>query len=45
MRNPARGLELPAQQVLAPRMLSEEQRSILQALVEHIKEKLRYMKG
>jgi site-specific recombinase XerD len=33
-RNPARGLELPAQQVLAPRMLSDEQRSILRTLVE-----------
>jgi site-specific recombinase XerD len=33
-RNPVRGLELPAQQVLAPRMLSEEQRSILRELVE-----------
>jgi site-specific recombinase XerD len=33
-RNPARGLELPAQQVLAPRVLSEEQRTILRILVE-----------
>jgi site-specific recombinase XerD len=33
-RNPTHGLELPAQQVLAPRMLSDEQRSILRALVE-----------
>ena len=33
-RNPTRGLELPAQQVLAPRILSEEQRSILRTLVE-----------
>jgi len=33
-RNPARGLELPPQQVLAPRMLSDEQRSILRTLVE-----------
>ncbi len=33
-RNPTRGLELPAQQVLAPRMLSDEQRSILRTLVE-----------
>jgi site-specific recombinase XerD len=33
-RNPTRGLELPAQQVLAPRILSEEQRSILRDLVE-----------
>lgn len=33
-RNPARGLELPAQQVLAPRMLSDEQRTILRTLVE-----------
>lgn len=33
-RNPARSLELPAQQVLAPRVLSEKQRLILRALVE-----------
>src|SRR5260221_3799369 len=33
-RNPARSLELPAQQVLAPRMLSEKQRLILRSLVE-----------
>jgi site-specific recombinase XerD len=33
-RNPTRGLELPAQQVLAPRILSDEQRSILRTLVE-----------
>ena len=33
-RNPTRGLELPPQQVLAPRVLSEEQRSILRDLVE-----------
>jgi site-specific recombinase XerD len=33
-RNPARGLEIPAQQMLAPRMLSDEQRSILRTLVE-----------
>jgi site-specific recombinase XerD len=33
-RNPTRGLELPAQQVLAPRILSHEQRSILRTLVE-----------
>ncbi len=33
-RNPTRGLEIPPQQVLAPRMLSEEQRSILRDLVE-----------
>ena len=33
-RNPTRGLELPAQQLLAPRILSEEQRSILRTLVE-----------
>lgn len=32
-RNPARSLELPAQQVLAPRVLSEKQRLILRALV------------
>jgi site-specific recombinase XerD len=33
-RNPARSLELPAQQVLAPRMLSEKQRLLLRSLVE-----------
>jgi site-specific recombinase XerD len=33
-RNPARRLELPAQQVLAPRLLSEKQRLILRTLVE-----------
>ena len=33
-RNPTRGLELPAQPLLAPRMLSEEQRSLLRTLVE-----------
>ncbi len=33
-RNPARNLELPAQQVLAPRVLSEKQRIILRMLVE-----------
>ncbi len=33
-RNPTRGVEVPAQQILAPRVLSEEQRSILQTLVE-----------
>lgn len=33
-RNPVRSLELPAQQVLAPRMLSEKQRLILRSLVE-----------
>lgn len=33
-RNPARSLELPAQQVLAPRVLSEKQRIILRMLVE-----------
>src|SRR6266700_7009496 len=33
-RNPTRGLEIPAQQLLAPRMLSDEQRSILRDLVE-----------
>jgi len=38
-RNPARGLELPAQQVLAPRMLSEEQRSILRTLVEQTEDR------
>lgn len=33
-RNPARNLELPAQQVLAPRILSETQRLILRMLIE-----------
>ena len=33
-RNPVRNLELPAQQVLAPRVLSEKQRIILRTLVE-----------
>jgi site-specific recombinase XerD len=33
-RNPARSLDLPAQQVLAPRVLSEKQRLILRTLVE-----------
>src|SRR5713226_4190602 len=33
-RNPTRGLELHAQQLLAPRVLSEEQHSILPTLVE-----------
>jgi site-specific recombinase XerD len=33
-RNPTRGLEIPAQQVLAPRVLSNEQRSILRTLIE-----------
>src|SRR5260370_3850798 len=33
-RNPARGVEIPAQQVLAPRILEEDQRSILRTLVE-----------
>jgi len=33
-RNPTRGLELPVQQILAPRVLSEKQRIILRALVE-----------
>lgn len=33
-RNPARGLEIAAQQVLAPRVLSDEQRTILRIIVE-----------
>ncbi len=32
-RNPTRGLELPAQQLLAPRILSDEQRLILWTLL------------
>ncbi len=33
-RNPTRGVDLPSQQVLAPRQLSEDQRYILRLLVE-----------
>ena len=33
-RNPTRGIDLPAQQMLAPRQLSEDQRYILRSLVE-----------
>src|SRR5579859_2573216 len=33
-RNPARGVEIPAEQILAPRILSDDQRSILQTLIE-----------
>ena len=33
-RNPTRGVELPSQQMLAPRQLSEDQRYILRSLVE-----------
>lgn len=33
-RNPTRGIDLPSQQVLAPRELSEDQRYILRSLVE-----------
>src|SRR2546430_4774372 len=33
-RNPTRGVDLPSQQVLAPRQLSEDQRYILRSLVE-----------
>ena len=33
-RNPTRGVELPSQQMLAPRQLSEDQRYILRTLVE-----------
>jgi len=33
-RNPTRGVDLPAQQMLAPRLLSEDQRFILRTLVE-----------
>lgn len=32
--NPARGVDLPAQQMLAPRPLSEDQRFVLRSLVE-----------
>ena len=34
LRNPTRGVDLPSQQVLAPRQLSEDQRYILHTLVE-----------
>ena len=33
-RNPTRGIDLPSQQMLAPRQLSEDQRYILRTLVE-----------
>ncbi len=33
-RNPTRGVDLPSQQVLAPRQLSEDQRYILRSLIE-----------
>ena len=33
-RNPTRGVEIPPQQILAPRILSEKQRALLQTLVE-----------
>lgn len=33
-RNPMRGIDLPSQQVLAPRQLLEDQRYILRSLVE-----------
>jgi site-specific recombinase XerD len=33
-RNPARGIDLPPQQLLAPRQLSDDQRYILRSLVE-----------
>ncbi len=33
-RNPARGVEVPAEQILAPRVLDKDQRSILQTLIE-----------
>jgi site-specific recombinase XerD len=39
-RNPTRSLELPAQQVLAPRVLSDEQRSILRILLEQAEDLL-----
>jgi site-specific recombinase XerD len=35
-RNPTRGVDLPSQQVLAPRQLSEDQRYILRSLVEQM---------
>src|SRR5258708_32137035 len=33
-RNPTRGVDLPSQQVLAPRQLSDDQRYILRSLIE-----------
>jgi site-specific recombinase XerD len=33
-RNPARGVEVPAEQILAPRLLDKDQRSILLTLIE-----------
>src|SRR5438445_12901929 len=33
-RNPTRGIDLPSAPLLAPRQLSEEQRSLLRTLVE-----------
>lgn len=33
-RNPTRGVDLPSQQLLAPRQLSEDQRYILRSLLE-----------
>jgi len=38
-RNPTRGIDLPSQQVLAPRQLSEDQRYILRSLVEQAEDR------
>jgi site-specific recombinase XerC len=38
-RNPTRGFDLPSQQVLAPRQLSEDQRYILRSLVEQAEDR------
>jgi site-specific recombinase XerD len=38
-RNPTRGVDLPSQQVLAPRQLSEDQRYILRSLVEQAEDR------
>jgi site-specific recombinase XerD len=38
-KNPTRGIDLPAMQVLAPRQLSEDQRYILRSLVEQAQDR------
>src|SRR6266699_3686046 len=38
-RNPTRGVDLPSQQILAPRRLSEDQRYILRSLVEQAEDR------
>ena len=39
LRNPTRGIDLPSQQVLAPRQLSKDQRYILRSLVEQAEDR------